>query len=221
MPSVDVSKLLRPGLLSGTTVLVAGASLADGQATFGAATLTACGELQAQTLECELEADGTLLTQEQALSQAVEGSLVGTIDVDLLALDAASVFERARSRPEGEGSARTGLAACLDLSWGVTRAVAERAFLAKRRGGRIVLVGPSVDAGEHAGAAVAGLENLARTLSIEWARHRVTAVAIAPGNRSAAARASEVGALMAYLASPAGAYFSGCLLDLRGANAAA
>ena len=65
----------------------------------------------------------------------------------------------------------------------------------------------------YADAARAGLENLARTLSIEWARYGITTVAIAPGEKTAA---SEVAALIAYLASPAGAYFSGCLLDLRG-----
>ncbi len=59
----------------------------------------------------------------------------------------------------------------------------------------------------------AGLENLARTLSIEWSRYHVTTVAVAPG---AGTPAGEVAALTAYLASPAGAYFSGCLLDLRG-----
>ncbi|HXO18740.1 MAG TPA: hypothetical protein VOA87_02320, partial [Thermoanaerobaculia bacterium] len=80
-------------------------------------------------------------------------------------------------------------------------------------GGRIVYLAPAADTGEHAGAARAGLENLARTLSVEWARHAITAVTIAPGS---ATTAGEVARLVAYLASPAGAYFSGCLLDLRG-----
>ncbi len=79
-------------------------------------------------------------------------------------------------------------------------------------GGRVVST-PAPDAGEYATAARAGLENLARTLSIEWARCGIATVAIAPGESTAA---SEVAALVAYLASPAGAYFSGCLLDLRG-----
>jgi len=35
-------------------------------------------------------------------------------------------------------------------------------------------------------------------------------------NTPPAASAGELAALAAYLASPAGAYFSGCLLDLRG-----
>ena len=67
----------------------------------------------------------------------------------------------------------------------------------------------------HARAARAGLENLARTLSIEWSRFAVTPVAIAPGART---QPAEIAKLCAYLASPAGAYFSGCLLDLRGSS---
>jgi NAD(P)-dependent dehydrogenase (short-subunit alcohol dehydrogenase family) len=96
--------------------------------------------------------------------------------------------------------------------------VAERAFLPgagreQARGGRIVYVAPAPQGGAHAEAARAGLENLSRTLSIEWARHQTTTVTIAPGDETAA---QELAALVAYLASPAGAYFSGCLLDLRG-----
>src|SRR5207245_2178300 len=79
-------------------------------------------------------------------------------------------------------------------------------------GGRIVLLAPRPGAGPHAEAATAGIENLARTLSIEWARHSITAVAVAPGARTPA---GELAAVTAYLLSPAGAYFSGCLLDLR------
>ncbi len=62
-------------------------------------------------------------------------------------------------------------------------------------------------------AARAGAENLARTLSVEWARHEITVVTIALGDVTAP---GEAAALTAYLASPAGAYFSGCQLDLRG-----
>ena len=58
-----------------------------------------------------------------------------------------------------------------------------------------------------------GLENLARTLSIEWARFAVSTVAIAPGPDTSAA---EMGALVAYLCSAAAGYFSGCVLDLTG-----
>jgi len=77
--------------------------------------------------------------------------------------------------------------------------------------GRIVYLAPAGGEGECAGAARAGLENLARTLSIEWARFAITAVTIAAPVPDGV---EEAAALTAYLASPAGAYFSGCLLDM-------
>jgi hypothetical protein len=77
----------------------------------------------------------------------------------------------------------------------------------------VVYVAPAAGSGDRAEAARAGLENLGRTLSVEWARYGVTLVTIAPGAQTAT---TDVAALIAYLASPAGAYFSGCLLDLRG-----
>jgi hypothetical protein len=64
---------------------------------------------------------------------------------------------------------------------------------------------------DGAGALRAALENLARTLSTEWARHQLTTVTLAPAAEGAA---DEVAALVAYLASPAGAYFSGCVLEV-------
>jgi citronellol/citronellal dehydrogenase len=87
------------------------------------------------------------------------------------------------------------------------------ALLPEGAGGRIVYLAPARASHEHADAARAGLENLARTLSIEWARYAITAVSIMPGR---ATSAGEVSSLVAYLASPAGAYFSGCRLDLGG-----
>jgi NAD(P)-dependent dehydrogenase (short-subunit alcohol dehydrogenase family) len=131
--------------------------------------------------------------------------------LDLLVVDGAGLF------------AWGGLRTCLDATWNVTRAVVNLAFLraepssSNRPGSgsstrRIVYLAPVPNAGEHSGAACAGLENLGRTLSTEWARYGITLVTIAPGEET---DAGEVAALCAYLASPAGAYFSGCLLDLR------
>ena len=53
----------------------------------------------------------------------------------------------------------------------------------RRRPALIVLIAPPPGDPHHA-AARAGLENLARTLSIEWARHRIRPVAILPGART-------------------------------------
>ncbi len=121
--------------------------------------------------------------------------------VDMLVVDGAGLF------------VAEGLHECLAGAWDATRAVVNGAFLHGGRGGRIVYLAPSPAAGPQADAARAGLENLGRTLSTEWARYGITLVTIAPGETTAT---GEVAALCAYLASPAGAYFSGCLLDLRG-----
>ena len=224
MSAIDASTLLRPGLLGHVSVLLARASPVGAEASSADSLEAACTKLGARVCVCQLTLDVAAEEQpdaiELAAAEAVERALADAGAIQLLAVDAASVFSRAcedgghTSRGDGD-RARYALGACLDASWNVTRVLAERVFLPESRGGRIVYLAPRSDAGEHAEAARAGLENLARTLSIEWARHGVTAVAIAPGIASAA----EVAALTAYLASTAGAYFSGCLLDLRGPEA--
>jgi NAD(P)-dependent dehydrogenase (short-subunit alcohol dehydrogenase family) len=109
-----------------------------------------------------------------------------------------------------------GLARALELGWRAVRAAATGAMI-QRGGGRLLLVAPAEGAGTRARAARAGLENLARTLSVEWARFGITAVAIAPG---AACSDRELADLIAFLVSPAGGYLSGCRFDLGGASSA-
>jgi NAD(P)-dependent dehydrogenase (short-subunit alcohol dehydrogenase family) len=103
------------------------------------------------------------------------------------------------------------LRAALDGAWICARAVATGALIPARAGGRLVFLAPGPDAGPLAEAARAGLESLARTLSVEWARHTVTSVAICPGP---ATTASELAELTAFLLGPAGGYYSGCRFDL-------
>jgi citronellol/citronellal dehydrogenase len=148
------------------------------------------------------------------MDDTVAFALAEPQSLDLLVVDGASLFARGAACAKGEEDcARTALRTCLASAWNITRTVVNVAFLPGRRGGRILYLAPSPDDGGHAGAARAGLENLSRTLSIEWARHGITVVAIAPADDTSEC---ELAALTAYLASPAGAYFSGCLLDLRG-----
>jgi NAD(P)-dependent dehydrogenase (short-subunit alcohol dehydrogenase family) len=195
-------ELLRPGLLEGASVLVAGAT--EPGAPFGIAVREACTGLGARVSECRAISDRLDFAEEAAMDEEVKATLAGAGRIDLLVVDCAGLF------------ALGGLRACLDATWNVTRAVASLAFLPTEPSlspRRIVYLAPAPDAGEYADAARAGLENLARTLSIEWARHAITIVTVAPGEETPA---GEVAALTAYLASPAGAYFSGCLLDLRG-----
>lgn len=178
-----VGELLRPGLLDGLGIAVVG------EGAYGQAVREAGDHLGAEACE---------------RGGAEEGA------VDVLVVDGADLF------------AAGGLDGCLAGAWDATHGAANQSFLpgkgegtgeGRGRGGRIVYLAPAPSAGEHSDAARAGLENLARTLSIEWARHRITTVTIALGNTTTP---GEAAALAAYLASPAGAYFSGCQLDLRG-----
>jgi hypothetical protein len=75
--------------------------------------------------------------------------------------------------------------------------------------GLIALIAPPPGDAHHA-AARAGLENLARTLSVEWARYEIRPVAILPGRDEHA-----TAELVAFLASKAGAYYAGCAFTLR------
>ena len=114
----------------------------------------------------------------------------------------------------GEGLGQDGedpLTAALHDVWLVTQAVGAEVMLTAGRPGRIVFVGPRPSAGSHAGPVRAGLENLARTLSVEWARHTITPVALLPGDGTPA---GEIADLTAYLMSSAGGYFSGCRWEL-------
>ena len=200
-----------------------------------AAVAAACAGLGARVVACTPvsdQADGGGHSEESGgagdrvrlrgedAERSVKAALVEAAALDLLVVDCASLFAHALARGRGrtedaiaDDGAREALDECLQDTWNITRAVVNLAFLPGERGGRIVYLAPAADAARHADAALAGLENLTRTLSIEWARHGITSVAIAPGRTTSA---GEVGALTAYLASRAGAYFSGCLLDLRG-----
>jgi hypothetical protein len=73
----------------------------------------------------------------------------------------------------------------------------------------LVIAQPPSDAAAE--AARAGVENLARTLSIEWARYGIRTAALLPG---VATEPAEVAELTAFLASRAGDYYSGCAFEL-------
>lgn len=118
-----------------------------------------------------------------------------------LVFSAAAVF--------GSGGDRA-LSVTLDTAWAAVREVAVGALIEAEHPGKVVLVAPSAGAGPLAEPAAAGLENLARTLSVEWARYEVTAVMVAPG----ATADAELGTLLAFLISEAGGYLSGCRVEL-------
>ena len=108
--------------------------------------------------------------------------------VDALVCDGRALFDAG-------GGGLPGLRAAADGCFAAARALANAAFIPAARG-KIVLLAPD-DA-----ATAAALENAARTLSIEWARHGIVITCV-----HARARTD---ALVAFLCSPAGDYYSGC-----------
>jgi NAD(P)-dependent dehydrogenase (short-subunit alcohol dehydrogenase family) len=109
------------------------------------------------------------------------------------------------------GGGATALAATIEQGWVAVREVANGALIPAGAPGKVLLLGPRPDAGPLAAAACAALENLARTLSVEWARYGLTAAMVAPGETTTEQQLAE---LVCFLVSRAGEYFSGCRLDL-------
>jgi NAD(P)-dependent dehydrogenase (short-subunit alcohol dehydrogenase family) len=216
---IDATDMLRPGLLAGVAIVVARAAGTDAPGQGAGLTSTvadACKGLGASVFECGLAASGELEADDAATREFVEQALAQLGEISLLIVDAASSFSATDDRDvaDGEGPASPGAAAlvrALEASWRITQAVANAAFIERGASGQIVYVAPAPHAGAQADAARAGLENLARTLSIEWARYGIAPLTIVPGSATSPA---EIAALVGYIASPAGDYFSGCLLDL-------
>lgn len=211
--------MLRAGVLDGVCVLLAQASEATSsgrtEGSLGAAVAKGCSELGARVVELSLPIPAAGPIEWGPLEHDARESIAAAVGVPearcVLVVDCASLFAAGKS---GEAASRRAMRACVDGAWTLTHAAVEPAFMAHGGPGRIVYLAPAPTDGEHSPAALAGLENLSRTLSVEWARHGLTAVTIATGAGEGAA--DEAAGLVAYLASPAGSYFSGCLLDLRG-----
>jgi len=207
MAEIDVTEVLRAGLLEGVPIALAHAG-AEGMAVGSTASAVggACSELGASVHELPLICTGQPEADDAEVDAALAATPAGGAGMRMLVVDAAGMFA-------GQAD---GMIATLEASWRVTRAVANAAYIPGEAGGRIVYVVPPTQAGggePHADATRAGLENLARTLSIEWARYGISPVAIAPGP---SASVEQIAGVVAYLASPAGDYFSGCQLELRG-----
>jgi NAD(P)-dependent dehydrogenase (short-subunit alcohol dehydrogenase family) len=190
----DVLDLLRPGLLEGCVVVTA-----------GPARQPLSGALAA------LGADVRDLVADLGDEAAADAAAASAGPADALVVDAAALFAGVAV---GAGDELAPLRRAADGSWAAARAVANAAWIRPDGGGvagKLVLVAPQPGAGPHARAARAALENMARTLSIEWSRFGIRITAVTPG---AATAPEDLAGVVAYLVSPAGDYFSGCRLDL-------
>lgn len=95
--------------------------------------------------------------------------------------------------------------------WDPILSIAAEVIIPAGQPAKVVLIAPRPDAGVQAEVARAAIENLARTLSVEWARYTITVTALAPGVHTTDA---ELATVVAYLLSPGGDYFSGCRFEL-------
>jgi citronellol/citronellal dehydrogenase len=129
-------------------------------------------------------------------------------------------------------------------TWQMTHAAATKAFI-PQNAGKVVSVTLSPHNGMpgmvHSGAARAAVENMMRTLAIEWARFDIKLCAIAAGQFDTevirtkypkevsenVARTiplqrlgtpDEMAWMIAYLVSPAGDFLSGCVITIDGAR---
>jgi hypothetical protein len=109
-------------------------------------------------------------------------------ELDAIVCDGRALFDAA-------GGGLPALRAAADGCFAAARAVVNAAFIPAARG-KVVLLAPADP------ATAAALENTARTLGTEWARHGIVITCVHDRART--------DALVAFLCSPAGDYFSGC-----------
>jgi citronellol/citronellal dehydrogenase len=251
------SRIFAPGLLDGQVCLVSGAGSGLGRAialelaSLGAI-VTGCGRRREPLEETAAaiaraggrgEAIPADIREQDAVEQLVDGILERHGRLDLLVNNAGGQFLSPAESVSPKGF-RTVIELNVQGTWQMTHAAATRAFI-PRRSGKVISVTISPHQGMpgmvHSGAARAAVENMMRTLSIEWARFNVKLCAVAAGQFDTevlrtkypkqvsenVARTIPLGRLgtpeemawlIAYLASPAGDFFSGAVLTLDGAR---
>ena len=192
-----MKSIFRAGLFEGETAVVTGGGTGIGLAVareLGAlgARVAICGRREAPLAEAarELEAGGVEvhfgtcdIRDPDSVAAFVDGVLGRFERVDVLVNNAGGQFPSAAEgiSPRGfEAVVRNNLLG----TWNVTHAVATRALIPQKRG-RVVNVVAQMARGfpgmAHTGAARAGVDNLTKTLAVEWAMHGIRVNAVAPG----------------------------------------
>jgi len=258
VPESSRSRLFSPGLLEGQVCIVSGAGSGLGResalelARLGA-TVIGCGrrsEPIAETAEMIAaeggpQADSVAMDirDEAAADELVDGVLERHGRLDLLVNNAGGQFLSPAEAISPKGF-RTVIELNVQGTWQMTHAAATKAFI-PQGGGKVISVTLSPHNGMpgmvHSGAARAAVENMMRTLSVEWSRYDIKLCAIAAGqfdtetlrtkypeqvvrsvNRTVPlqrlGRPEEMAWLVAFLASPAGDFFSGSVITLDGAR---
>jgi citronellol/citronellal dehydrogenase len=251
------SRIFRPGLLDGVVCVISGAGTGLGRATalelaaLGA-TVIGCGrraEPLDETVSAIRGAGGSAEAEPLDIrdDEAVNGLFDGVIErhgrLDVLVNNAGGQFLSPAEAISPKGF-RTVMELNVQGTWQMTRAAAEKAFI-PQRSGKVVSVTLSPHHGMpgmvHSGAARAAVENMMRTLSIEWARFNIRLCAVAAGQFDTETlrtkypqqvvdnvhrtvplgrlgTAEEMAWLIAFIASPGGDFLSGCVITVDGAR---
>ncbi len=251
------SRIFAPGLLEGSVCVVSGAGTGLGREAalelvrLGA-TVIGCGRRQepldemlaaAEPLAGSAEAEAMDIRDEQAVDALFDGVLERHGRLDVLVNNAGGQFLSPAEAISPKGF-RTVIELNVVGTWLMTHAAATKAFI-PQEGGKVLSVTLSPHNGMpgmvHSGAARAAVENMMRTLSIEWARFGIRTCALAAGQFGtetmrtkypkevveAVPRTVPIGRLgteeewawlIAYLASPAGDFFSGTTITMDGAR---
>jgi len=181
------------------------------------------------------------IRDEEAVEHLFDGLLERHERLDVLVNNAGGQFLAPAESISPKGF-RTVIELNVQGTWLMTHAAATKAFI-PQGGGKVLSVTLSPHNGMpgmvHSGAARAAVENMMRTLATEWARFGIKTCALAAGQFATetlmtkyprvvidnlersipigrAGRAEEMAWLVAYLASPAGDFFSGATITIDG-----
>lgn len=251
------SRVFRDGLLDGQVCVVSGAGSGIGRETalelarLGAV-VVGCGRREEPLTETAALAEGMPgrfaheaadIRDEEAVDRLMDRVLEGHGRIDVLVNNAGGQFMAPAETISPKGF-RTVIELNVQGTWLMTYAVATKAFI-PQGGGKVLSVTLSPHNGMpgmvHSGAARAAVENMMRTLAIEWARFGIKTCALAAGQFATetlltkypkvvidnlersipigrAGRAEEMAWLVAYLASPAGDFYSGTTITIDGAR---
>ena len=251
------SRVFAPGLLEGQVSVVSGSGSGFGRATaiemvrLGA-TVVGCGRrveplaetaAMAEGLAGRFEHESLDIRDEDAVGPFFDRLLERHERLDVVVNNAGGQFLSPAEAITPKGF-RTVIELNVQGTWLMSHAAATKAFIPQGEG-KILSVTLSPHNGMpgmvHSGAARAAVENMMRTLSVEWARFGIKTCAVAAGQFDTEVvrtkypqavveniprtipvqrlgTADEMAWLLAYLASPAGDFFSGCVITIDGAR---
>ena len=196
MDATSSEALFAGNVLDGQVAIVSGGGSGIGRATVlqlaaMGSTVVTCGRRLGPLQETAALAPGGRVhvvecdvREEEQVEGLVDGVLERHGRVDVLVNNAGGQFLAPAESITPKGF-RAIVRLNLESTWLMTHAVATKAYIPSGRGGKVISVTLTPHTGlpgmAHSAAARAGIENLMKTLAIEWARFGIRLVSVAPG----------------------------------------